>query len=144
CQTAFFAVAPPGVLLGLACFLQRDPRDQLQAVKSERPTLHDYIRLARIKSYVWNTLAMTALTFALGGLAFWIPRYLQHRGLPPSSRIMFGGMLVAAGITATPLGGFVGDFVRKRYAGAYFLVSAIGVMIAFPVSAAIVFVPFPL
>jgi MFS family permease len=143
-QTAFFAVAPPGVLLGLACFLQRDPRDQSKAVKSERPTLRDYIRLARIKSYVWNTLAMTALTFALGGLAFWIPRYLQHRGLPPSSRIVFGGMLFAAGITATPLGGLVGDLFRRRFGGAYFLVSAIGVMIAFPVSAAIVFVPFPL
>jgi MFS family permease len=143
-QTAFFAVAPPGVLLGLACFLQGDPRDQSRAVKSERPTLRDYIRLARIKSYVWNTLAMTALTFALGGLAFWIPRYLQHRGLPPSSRIVFGGMLVAAGITATPLGGLVGDLFRRRFGGAYFLVSAIGVIIAFPVSAAIVFVPFPL
>lgn len=143
-QTAFFVVAPAGVLLGLVCFLQRDPRDQSRAVKSERATLRDYIRLARIKSYVWNTLAMTALTFALGGLAFWIPRYLQHRGLPPSSRIVFGGMLVAAGITATPLGGLVGDLVRRRFSGAYFLVSAIGVMIAFPVSAAIVFVPFPL
>ena len=143
-QTAFFVVAPPGVLLGLACFLQRDPRDQSRAVKSERPTLRDYTRLARIKSYVWNTLAMTALTFALGGLAFWIPRYLQHRGLPPSSRIVFGGMLFAAGITATPLGGLVGDLFRRRFGGAYFLVSAIGVMIAFPVSAAIVFVPFPL
>jgi len=143
-QTSFFTVAPPGVLLGLACFLQRDPRDQSRAVKSERATLRDYIRLARIKSYVWNTLAMTALTFALGGLAFWIPRYLQHRGLPPSSRIVFGGMLVAAGITATPLGGLVGDLFRRRFSGAYFLVSAIGVMIAFPVSAAIVFVPFPL
>jgi MFS transporter, Spinster family, sphingosine-1-phosphate transporter len=143
-QTAFFAVAVPGVLLGIACFFRRDPRDQSGAVKTERATLRDYIRLARIKSYVWNTLAMTALTFALGGLAFWIPRYLQHRGLPPSSRIVFGGMLVAAGITATPLGGLVGDFFRRRFGGAYFLVSAIGVIIAFPVSAAIVFVPFPL
>ena len=143
-QTAFFAVAPPGVLLGLACFFRRDPRDQSQAMRTERATLRDYIRLARIKSYVWNTLAMTALTFALGGLAFWIPRYLQHRGLPPSSRIVFGGMLVAAGITATPLGGLVGDLFRRRFGGAYFLVSAIGVMIAFPVSAAIVLVPFPL
>ena len=143
-QTAFFAVALPGILLGIACFFRRDPRDQSRAVKTGRATLRDYIRLARIKSYVWNTLAMTALTFALGGLAFWIPRYLQHRGLPPSSRIVFGGMLVAAGITATPLGGLVGDLFRKRFGGAYFLVSAIGVMIAFPVSAAIVFVPFPL
>jgi predicted MFS family arabinose efflux permease len=101
-QTAFLRW-PAGCLLGIACFVRRDPRDQSRAVKTGRATLRDYIRLAQIKSYVWNTLAMTALTFAQGGLAFWIPRYLQHRGLPPNSRIVFGGMLVAAGITATPL-----------------------------------------
>src|SRR5262249_4789550 len=29
-QASFFAVAPPGILLGLACFLQRDPREHSQ------------------------------------------------------------------------------------------------------------------
>jgi MFS transporter, Spinster family, sphingosine-1-phosphate transporter len=143
-QTAFFAVAPPGVLLGLACFLQRDPREYSQTVQKKHATLRDYLRLARIRSYVWNTLAMTALTFAMGGLSFWVPGYLQHRGLPPNSRIVFGGMLVVAGLTATLLGGLAGDLLRKRFAGAYFLVSGIGVMIAFPFSAAVVFVSFPL
>src|SRR5205823_1957558 len=94
--------------------------------------------------YVWNTLAMTALTFAMGGLSFWMPGYLQYRGLPPGSRIVFGGMLVIAGLTATLLGGIAGDLLRKRFAGAYFLVSGIGVMIAFPFSAAVVLTPFPL
>src|SRR5262249_42142102 len=87
---------------------------------------------------------MTALTFALGGLSFWVPGYLQHRGLPPSSRIVFGGMLVVAGLTATILGGLAGGLLRKRFASAYFLVLGIGVMIAFPFSAAVVFVLFPL
>ena len=53
-------------------------------------------------------------------------------------------MLVFAGLTATLLGGIVGDLLRKRFAGAYFLVSGIGVMIAFPFSAAVVLTPFPL
>ena len=143
-QTAFFAVGPPGLLLGVACLLRRDPREHLQASQNQRATLRDYLRLARIRSYVWNTFAMTALTFAMGGLSFWVPEYLQHRGLPPSSRIVFGGMLVVAGLTATLLGGLAGDLLRKRFAAAYFLVSGIGVMIAFPFSAAVVFVPFPL
>jgi MFS transporter, Spinster family, sphingosine-1-phosphate transporter len=144
-QTAFFAVAPPGVLLALACFLRRDPRDEVKTLGAKRhATLRDYARLIRIRSYVWNTLAMTALTFAMGGLSFWMPGYLQYRGLPPNSRIVFGGMLVFAGLTATLLGGIVGDLLRKRFAGAYFLVSGIGVMIAFPFSAAVVLTPFPL
>lgn len=143
-ETAFFAVAPPGLLLGLACFLRRDPREQFEKLKQKpRASLRDYLGLVRIRSYVLNTLAMTALTFAIGGMAFWIPGYLQYRGLPPSSRIIFGAILVFAGLTATLLGGFTGDLLRKRFAGSYFLVSGIGIMIAFPFSAAMLFTPFP-
>src|SRR6059058_1571421 len=86
---------------------------------------------------------MTALTFAIGGLSFWVPGYLEYRGLPPSSRIIFGGILVFAGLTATLIGGVAGDRLRKRFAGSYFLVSGIGVLIAFPFSAAMLFTPFP-
>src|SRR5437763_12485274 len=86
---------------------------------------------------------MTALTFAIGGMSFWVPGYLQFRGMPPSSRIIFGGILVFGGITATLSGGFAGDYFRKRFAGSYFLVSGIGVMIAFPFSVLMLFTPFP-
>jgi MFS family permease len=143
-QASFFAVAPPGVLLGLASFLQRDPREHFEKLRGKRASLRDYLRLLRIRSYMWNTLAMTALTFAMGGLSFWMPLYLQHRGLPPNSRIIFGGMLVVAGLTATLLGGIAGDLLRKRFASAYFLVSGFGMMIAFPFAAAVVLAPFPL
>src|SRR5437762_12524622 len=52
-QTAFFAVAPPGVLLGLACFSRRDPREDPDTPKVKRhATLRDYVGLARIRSYV--------------------------------------------------------------------------------------------
>jgi MFS transporter, Spinster family, sphingosine-1-phosphate transporter len=143
-QTAFFVVAPPGVLLGLACFWQREPRERSErAEPRQHATLRNYLGLLKIRSYLWNTAAMTALTFAMGGLAFWMPGYLQYRGLPPESRIVFGGMLVVAGLTATLLGGITGDLLRKRFPGAYFLVSGIGVMIAFPFAAAVVLTPFP-
>ena len=142
-QTAFYVVGPPGLLLGLACFWRRDPRAQIMKQKNRRPNLQDYLKLARIRSYILNTLAMTALTFAIGGLSFWVPGYLEYRGLPPSSRIIFGGILVFAGLTATLVGGVAGDRLRKHFAGSYFLVSGIGVLIAFPFSAAMLFTPFP-
>jgi MFS family permease len=67
-QTAFFVVAPPGLLLGLLCFLRRDPRVRSGSLKEKRrANLSDYLRLARTRSYVLNTLAMTALTFAIRG-----------------------------------------------------------------------------
>jgi MFS family permease len=90
-----------------------------------------------------NTLAMTALTFAIGGMSFWVPGYLQYRGMPPTSRIIFGGILALGGLTATLSGGVAGDYFRKRFAGSYFLVSGVGVMIAFPFSVLMLFTPFP-
>src|SRR5438132_2530698 len=86
---------------------------------------------------------MTALTFAIGGMSFWVPGYLEYRGLPPTSRIIFGGITVFAGLTATLSGGITGDCLRKRFPGSYFLISGIGVIIAFPFSAAMLFTPFP-
>jgi MFS transporter, Spinster family, sphingosine-1-phosphate transporter len=143
-QTAFFVVAPPGLLLGLACFWRADPRTRSQRSKEKRrASLQDYLGLARTRSYVLNTLAMTALTFAIGGMSFWVPGYLEYRGLPPTSRIIFGGITVFAGLTATLSGGIVGDSLRKRFPGSYFLISGIGVIIAFPFSVVMLFTPFP-
>src|SRR5437016_2569762 len=143
-QTAFFVVAPPGLLLGLACFWRRDQRGRLGGVKEkQRASWNDYLGLVRTRSYVLNTLAMTALTFAIGGMSFWVPGYLEYRGLPPTSRIIFGGITVFAGLTATLSGGITGDCLRKRFPGSYFLISGIGVIIAFPFSVVMLFPPFP-
>ena len=143
-QNAFFVVAPPGLLLGLVCFLRRDPRERSGRVNEKRrASLNDYLSLARTRSYVLNTLAMTALTFAIGGMSFWVPGYLEYRGLPPTSRIIFGGITVLAGLTATLAGGIAGDRLRKRFPGSYFLISGIGVIIAFPFSVGMLFTPFP-
>ena len=143
-QTAFFVVAPPGLLLGLACFWRRDQRGRFGGVKEkQRASWNDYLGLVRTRSYVLNTLAMTALTFAIGGMSFWVPGYLEYRGLPPTSRIIFGGITVFAGLTATLSGGITGDCLRKRFPGSYFLISGIGVIIAFPFSVVMLFTPFP-
>src|SRR5262249_31682813 len=42
-------------------------------------TLRDAKVLFDIPSYVLNTLAMTAMTFAFGGVAAWMPTYLYER-----------------------------------------------------------------
>ena len=136
-QTAFFVVAPPGLLLGFACFWCRDQRRRFGGVQEkQRASWNDYLSLIRTRSYVLNTLAMAALTFAIGGMSFWVPGYLEYRGLPPTSRIIFGGITVFAGLTATLSGGITGDCLRKRFPG-------IGVMIAFPFSVVMLFTPFP-
>ena len=56
---AFYLVTPPGLLLGLLCFWQRDPRvaaDNL-VEKVTRRSIRDYLNLFRTRSYLINCIA---------------------------------------------------------------------------------------
>ncbi|MGI8820026.1 MAG: spinster family MFS transporter [Chthoniobacterales bacterium] len=142
---AFYLVTPPGLLLGALCFFQRDPRGLGTTVQSKaKPKREDYLTVLRTRSYVFNCAATTAMTFALGGLAFWTPAYLQYRGQPPTAVINFGIITVAAGLISTLLGGVVADRLRTRFAGSYFLVSGLGMLAAFPLFLGVLYTPFPL
>ena len=142
---AFYLVAPPGLFLGLFCFFQRDPRVGADGVRPERyrATLEDYLTLARTRSYVFNCIAQTAMTFAVGGIGFWVAAYLKFRGQPPSATPIFGVVIVVAGLVSTLLGGWLGDRLRSRYPGSYFLVSGVGILVAVPLFVAMLFTPFP-
>jgi MFS family permease len=143
---AFYIVTIPGILLGILCFWRKDPPRRLDdGEPARRPRLGDYLALLRIKSYLLNTLAMAAMTFAIGGIAWWMPRYLADvRGLTGSPKTKFGAITVVAGLTATLLGGWVGDKLRSRIPGSYFLVSGIGILIACPFVLLMLWTPFPL
>ena len=119
-RQAFYAVVPPGLLLALLCFWMRDPgrgASDVQPAHGEA-RWRDYLTLVRTPSYVLNTLGMTAMTFAVGGVAFWMPYYIhEFRGQPHPAQIglIFGGLTALAGLTATLLGGLAGDKLTKRY-----------------------------
>ena len=84
---AFYLVAIPGIILGLLCFFQKDPRARTACARNASARgMEDYLTLLRTRSFVFNCLAQTAMTFALGGLAFWMPAYLIFRNQPPDSR----------------------------------------------------------
>jgi MFS family permease len=146
---AFYIVVPPGLLLGLWCFLMRDPpRGQADAVVVTRQAgLKDWLVFLKTPSYVFNTLGAAAMTFATGGIAYWIPRYIHiERGEPSLARvnIIFGAIVVISGFGATLLGGFAGDLLQRRYSGAYFLVSGVAMLLAFPMVLLVLWTPFPL
>lgn len=149
---AFYIVTLPGILLGIWCFFMTDPpRGRADATgdtavpAQRRPGLADYLALARIRSYTINTAAMAAMTFAIGGISFWMPRYLTHvRGLPENAKTIFGGVTVVAGLAATLLGGYAGDKLRPRFPGSYFLVSGCGILAACPFILMMLYTPFPM
>jgi MFS family permease len=143
---AFYLVAPPGLLLGLLCFWQRDPRvaaDNL-VQKSPRRAIHDYVNLFRTRSYVINCVAQTLMTFVTGGLGFWVPAYLRYRHQSSAAGMtIFGLITVVAGLISTLLGGVIADKLRPRVPGSYFWVSGIGMLIACPIFIISLYVPFP-
>lgn len=143
---AFYLLTPPGILLGVLSFFQRDPRvrDGLERPDRQRANLRDCLVLVKTPSYVFNCIAQTAMTFAIGGIGFWVAAYLEFRGQPISSKSTFGAIIVVAGLLSTLFGGWIGDRLRGKFPSSYFLVSGIAILIAVPAFIAMLFTPFPL
>ncbi len=144
---AFLITLPPGIILGVLCFFMREPpRGQSDKATHHAASLADYLTLLKIPSYVLSVAGMTAFTFAIGGISFWMPDYLHtHRGQKDLSHVslIFGGITAAAGLGATLLGGWLGDALRPRFSGSYFLVSGSGMLAGFPFFLGALYAPMP-
>src|SRR5262249_37657846 len=89
-------------------------------------------------------------------MAFWMPRYGLERqtveGMNPdqvaelfnSVNFIFGIIVVVAGLGATLAGIAVADFLKSRIPGAYFLVSAVAMGLAFPLILCTLWTDFPM
>jgi MFS transporter, Spinster family, sphingosine-1-phosphate transporter len=147
-RTAFYAVVLPGILLAVWALFMREPvrgqADQTNVEAGPAVVWRDYLVLARTPSYVLNTMGMTAMTFAMGGIAFWMADYISvFRKVPGSTTTIFGALTVVAGLAATLLGGIAGDKLRARFPGSYFLVSSAAMLLGFPFFIGVLYAPFP-
>lgn len=174
---AFLLLAPPGILAGGLAMLMKDSRRKGRAGagndsrplsegrplyegalsegangrNDSRPLFVVWRELVRIRSYRLNVLGQTAMTFAIGGIAFWMPRYIHGRYLAEVSaeakigglNFAFGALTAATGLTATLVGGWVADKLRGKVRGSYFVVSAGGMLVGFVCFLATLSVPFP-
>jgi MFS transporter, Spinster family, sphingosine-1-phosphate transporter len=146
-RSAFFIVTIPGLMLGVWTLFMKDPprgeADAGHAIKG-MPKLSDYTHLIKIKSYTLNTLAMAAMAFSTGGMSYWMPDYLEGRGLSEKTAgTVFGIITAVGGLGATILGGLAGDKLRNKYGGSYFLVSGVSIILAAPFMIGMLYVPFP-
>jgi len=155
---AFFVVVPPGILLGLLALFRPEPRrggmDGVDGgaarVKFSWPLVG---ALVRNRSFRYNTLGMTAMTFAVGGMSFWMPSYIHERlggGTDEAGRsllakvnMIFGAITVVAGLSGTLIGGYVCDKLRTRIRGAYAAISGATMLVVFPLFLLVLFMPFP-
>jgi MFS transporter, Spinster family, sphingosine-1-phosphate transporter len=137
-HAAFLVVGIPGLFLALPLLMIREPvRGASDGIIATRqgPASESYRRLFSNRSFVFNTASMTAMTFALGGLAQWVPSFLNRvHGLDVASgNIMFGLVTIAAGISGTLAGGWAGDWLQKRNERGYLYLTGCGFLVAAPV-----------
>lgn len=138
-RAAFWIAGAPGLLLSLLVMLVKDPPRGLQdhvAVEPEaqRHWSASYFELLRNKPYVLTALGYGAYTFALGGLAFWMPAFLEReRGMGrQEATVTFGAIALATGFVGTFIGGWLGDLFLNRTRNSYLWVSGIATLLAAP------------
>lgn len=139
-RAAFFVAGIPGLLLAALCLLLRDPPRGAQDSGAPRPAARapnlraTYRRLRLNKPYVLTVLGYAAYTFALGGLAFWMPAFLERaHGIPRSeATVSFGTIVVITGFVGTFAGGWLGDYCAKYSQRAYLWLSSIATLVAAP------------
>ncbi len=145
-RAAFFIVGIPGMWLawtvGRLSDVSRGGTDQaaLTPGRTAAPRLADYLELLKTKSYLLNCLAMTGMTFAVGGLAAWVPTYLVRvRGMGlVEANLVFGLLTLVSGLGGTMAGGWLGDRLLSRVPTAYLLVSGVGLALSVPCAAAVI------
>jgi len=145
-QSAFLMVGLPGLLLAIPIGLLRTPPrggdDAAPQTRSGKDSIH-YAALFKNRSFVTNTIAMATMTFAIGGLAQWIPSFLYrvHSLDVEKANTLFGATTVLAGILGTLTGGWLGDRLQKKSSKGYLLVSGWGFLIGTPFAAWAILAP---
>jgi MFS transporter, Spinster family, sphingosine-1-phosphate transporter len=131
----FYVAAAPGFLLALGVLFLKEPeRGQFDTLKvtPERGTI---LGLARNPAFITSTLGMAAMTFSLGGIQVWMPKFLySDRGYTlEAANFAFGIIVVVDGILAALAGGWLGDYLLPRMKSSYYFVSALSMLLGVPV-----------
>ena len=165
-RSAFFVAGAPGLLLAVLVWRLKDPPrgSQDETEEGEAPHTADrkgngvtrpeaagngatqagptrspitvYLDLLKRAPYLLVVLGYAAYTFALGGLAVWMPNFLErvHNVPAVQATTSFGAIVVVTGFLGTFVGGWLGDYWQKSSRQAYLWMSGWATLIAAPLT----------
>ena len=144
-RSAFFVAGIPGlVLAALALRLHDPPRGIQDAVTPSAPShtlgvtgvASAYRALLRNRPYVLTVLGYAAYTFALGGMALYIVKFLERvRGVSEGqASVGFAAVVILTGLIGIALGGWLSDKLLKVTQQSYLWVSGVATLSAAPLA----------
>jgi MFS transporter, Spinster family, sphingosine-1-phosphate transporter len=143
-RAAFFVAGVPGLVLALTVLRLPDPprgSQETHAAVRPRAAAHVgrdpftvYWELLRRWPFMVVVLGYAAYTFALGGLAFWMPTFLERVRHVPAAQATtgFGAIVIVTGFLGTFAGGWLGDYFHRHTRQAYLWFSGVSTLLAAP------------
>jgi len=147
-RPAFLLAGLPGLAMAGLIYHLREIRPEAAAgapAPARRSPLATSWHLFKVPTLRRVTLGYGMVTFALGGLAFWMPRYLEVAkglNLSQANLLLFGSVTLAGGL-GTLTGGVLGSRLLTYTLGAPLWVSGLGILLALPLAAVTIFAAAP-
>lgn len=134
---AFLVGGIPGILLAMLALTLKEPaRGAMDdGPKAEPiPFASGFKKLMGNGRFWFTTAGLTLMTFSVGGLSNWMPKFLsteRHFELAEAS-FALGVTTVIGGIVGTLAGGWLGDRLDAKRPGGGVMLSAAGLLLAVP------------
>lgn len=143
-RAPFFICALPGFLVAaLYAWLGREP--ERGAEDHIRPTFDriTVLGIFRNPAFLTATFGLATLTFAMGGISWWMPEFLRRSaGMSlPTASLTVGATTVIDGIAGTLVGGWLAQIWLRTNHRALYLLSAWSVALTLPCGLLLFFGP---
>jgi MFS family permease len=140
---SFLIVGAPGLVMAALALILPEPirgtsegvdPDRLLAHERAGASLADYTDLIVTSSYTYAVLGMAFYTFAIGGLAYWLPTFLMEaRGIEAvRATSLLGLTTLFASILGMSAGGWLADRLAKTNPRALFIVPGVAMLGSIP------------
>ncbi|MEO6810808.1 MAG: MFS transporter [Isosphaeraceae bacterium] len=140
---SFLIVGVPGLFMAVVALFLPEPirgtsegvdPDRLRAHERAGASLADYTDLMVNSSYTYAVLGMAFSTFAIGGLAYWLPTFLMEaRGIEAVRATgLLGLTTLFAAILGMTAGGWLADRMAKTNPRALFVVPGLAMLGSVP------------